>query len=147
MHAAAGEAALPVTSTGTSLDELRRVTHASVFRSLFHAVAPRLQLRDATGAELSEWQERLDRELDACGCTSGAIALLGALAGLAMAEFAVGVDFGSGLHTVGVWAAVAFAAAVVGKSAGLLRAQLRRRRLYAEIQRTLSDRGLPTAQH
>lgn len=130
----------------TGLDELRRVTHASLSRSLFHAAAPTLRLPEATEAELSEWQQRLDRELSACGCTSGAITLLVALATLAVVQFVVGVEVGSGLQAVGVWVAVALAAAVGGKTAGLLRAQVRRRRLYAEIERTLTDRGRVSAQ-
>jgi hypothetical protein len=125
----------------TSPAELRRVTHAPVWSSLVHAAAPTLRLDGATDAELSEWQRRLDRYLYACGCTSGAITLAAALAALATIQFVVGVDFGSGLRTVGVWIAVALGAALVGKTAGLAWAQVQRRRLYAEIERTLADRG------
>jgi hypothetical protein len=132
-----------VTATGivTRLDELRRVTHAPVTSSLVHATAPTLRLERATEAELSEWQRRLDRYLYACGCTSGAVALSAALAALALVQFVAGVDFGSGLRTAGVWIAVAFIAALVGKTAGLAVAQVRRRTLYAEIERTLVDRS------
>jgi hypothetical protein len=125
----------------TSLPELRRVTHAPVYSSLVHTDAPSLRLEDATEAELSDWQRRLDRYLYACGCTSGAIALTAALAVLAAIQFVAGVDFGSGLRTTGVWVAVALGAALVGKTAGLARAQVQRRRLYAEIERTLADRN------
>ncbi|MEP7335701.1 MAG: hypothetical protein ABI717_07965 [Actinomycetota bacterium] len=125
----------------TSLEELRRVTHAPVWSSLVHTDAPTLRLERATDFELSEWQRRLDRYLYACGCTSGAITLAAALATLAAIQFVAGVDFGSGLRTAGVWLAVAFGAALVGKTAGLAAAQMQRRRLYAEIERTLADRG------
>lgn len=132
-----------MTATGivTRLDELRRVTHAPVISSLVHAAAPTLRLERATDAELSEWQRRLDRYLYACGCTSGAVALSAALAALATIQFVAGADLGSGLRTVGVWIAVALVAALVGKTAGLLGAQVRRRTLYAEIERTLADRS------
>ena len=125
----------------TSPAELRRVTHAPVWSSLVHTDAPTLRLERATDTELSEWQRRLDRYLYACGCTSGAITLLAAIAALAAIQFVAGVEFGSGLRTAGVWIAVALVAALVGKSAGLAWAQVQRRRLYAEIERTLADRG------
>lgn len=124
----------------TSLEELRRVTHAPVWSSLVHTDAPTLRLERATDAELSEWQRRLDRYLYACGCTSGAVTLAAALVVLAAIQFVAGVDFGSGLRTAGVWTAVALVAAFVGKTAGLGAAQVQRRRLYAEIERTLADR-------
>ena len=127
--------------TITSPDELRRVTHAPVWSSLVHTDSPTLRLERATDAELSEWQRRLDRYLYACGCTSGAIALSAALAVLAAVQLVAGVDFGSGLRTAGVWIAVALVAALVGKTAGLAWAQVQRRRLHAEIERTLADRG------
>jgi hypothetical protein len=131
----------------TRLDELRGVTHAPVTNSLVHATAPSLRLEHATETELSEWQRRLDRYLYACGCGSGAITLTAALAALAATQFVVGVDFGSGLRTVGVWIAVALVAALIGKTAGLAAAQVQRRTLYAEIERTLADRdGLSTHQ-
>ena len=113
----------------TSLAELRRVTHAPVWSSLVHADAPTLRLEGATDGELSAWQRRLDRYLYACGCTSGAVALLAAVFVLAAASF----DFGSGWRTAGVWVAVALGAALAGKTAGLAWAQVQRRRLYAEI--------------
>ena len=118
----------------TSLAELRRVTHAPVWSSLVHADAPTLRLEGASDAELGEWQRRLDRHLYACGCTSGAIALLAALVVLAAARF----DFGSGWRTAGVWVAVALGAALVGKTAGLAWAQVQRRRLYAEIDLSIN---------
>jgi hypothetical protein len=127
--------------TITSPDELRRVTHAPVWSSLVHTDSPTLRLERATDAELSEWQRRLDRYLYACGCTSGAIALSAALAVLAAVQLVAGVAFGSGLRTAGVWTAVALVAALVGKTAGLAAAQVQRRTLYAEIERTLADRG------
>jgi hypothetical protein len=127
--------------TITSPDELRRVTHAPVWSSLVHTDAPTLRLERATDAELSDWQRRLDRYLYACGCTSGAITLVAAIAALAAIQFVAGVHFGSGLRTTGVWIAVAFVAALVGKTAGLAAAQMRRRTLYAEIERRLTDRG------
>lgn len=132
-----------MTATGivTRLDELRRVTHAPVTSSLVHAAAPTLRLERATEAELSEWQRRLDRYLYACGCTSGAITLSASLAALATIQFVAGVEIGSGLRAASVWIAVAFIAALVGKTAGLAGAQVRRRTLYAEIERTLADRG------
>lgn len=136
-----------MTTAVTSLDQLRRVTHAPVTRSLVHASAPALRLPAATEAELGEWQQRLERELYACGCTSGAVSVLAALGGLAIAQFVVGMDVGSGWHAGLVWVVVGFAAAGLGKAAGLLRAQVRRRQLYAEIERTLSARGRVNAQN
>jgi len=131
------------TSSGTitKLDELRDVTHAPVVRSLVHTAAPVLRFPAATAAELRDWQSRLEQELYACGCTSGAVALLAALCSLVFLQFVAGVDTGSGWRAAGIWLGVAFAAAGVGKAGGLLRAQLRRRRLYAEIERTLVVRG------
>lgn len=117
----------------TSLAELRRVTHAPVWSSFVHTDAPTLRLERATDAELRDWQRRLDRYLYACGCTSGAIALIAAVAVVAAIQFVAGVDFGSVLRTVGVWVGVALVAALVGKTAGLAWAQVQRRRLYAEI--------------
>jgi hypothetical protein len=137
--AVVGRSAAPP-RTIASLDELRRITHAPVWSSLVHTDAPTLRLERATDAELSEWQRRLDRHLYACGCTSGAITLLAAIAALAAIQFVADVEFGSRLRTAGVWVAVAFAAALVGKTAGLAAAQVNRRRLYSEIERTLADR-------
>lgn len=131
----------------TTLAELRRVTHAPVSSSLFHAVAPPLRLPLASEAELEDWQERLDREVYACGCTSGAVALLASLAVLAVAQFGAGIDLGGGLRAVVVWVVAGFAAAVLGKAAGLFRARVRRRLLYAEIERSLAGRGGGTAQN
>ena len=138
--AVVGRSAAPP-RTIASLDELRRVTHAPVWSSLVHTDAPTLRLERATEAELSEWQRRLDRYLYACGCTSGAITLTATLAALAAIQFVAGVDFGSGVRTAGIWIAVALVAALVGKSAGLAAAQVQRRTLYAEIERTLADRN------
>jgi hypothetical protein len=118
----------------TSLAELRRVTHAPVWSSLVHADAPTLRLEGATDAELSEWQRRLDSYVYACGCTSGAVALLAALVVLAAARF----DFGSGWRTVGAWTAIALGTALVGKTTGLAWAQVQRRRLYAEIDLSIN---------
>jgi hypothetical protein len=136
----------PAVPTVTTLAELRRVTHAPMSRSLVHTDAPSLRLPEATDAELGDWQQRLNRELYACGCTSGAVTLLVALAGLAIAQFVVGVDVGSGVQQVALWITVALAAALGGKAAGLLRAQRRRRLLYGEIERTLTNRGRVSAQ-
>lgn len=125
----------------TTLADLRRVTHTPITRSLLRTEAPSLQLLGATDAELQDWQKRLDRELYACGCTSGAIAMLAALASLAPAQFVLGVGPGSGVSQVVVWISVALTAALGGKAFGLLRARRRRRSLYAEIERALTDRG------
>jgi hypothetical protein len=130
----------------TTLAELRSVTHAPISQSLVHTDAPPLRLPEATGAELRDWQRRLDQELYACGCNSGAVTLLAGLASLAIAQFALGVDTGSGLRLAAVWIAVAFAAALGGKAAGLLWARRRRLLLYAEIARTLTERGHISAQ-
>lgn len=128
--------AQPFTSL-TELAELREVTHAPLSHSLLHATAPRLELPGATEAELRDWQQRLDLELHACGCTAGSIAVLGSLATLAVAEFGLGIDFASGAYEAGVWVGVTLASASVGKAVGLLRAKLRRHRLYTEIENTL----------
>jgi hypothetical protein len=124
-------------SSLTQLAELREVTHAPLSRSLFHATAPRIDLPGATEAELRDWQQRLDHELHACGCTAGSFAVLGSVAALAVAEFGLGVDFASGVYEAGVWVGVVLGSASVGKAVGLLRAKLRRHRLYTEIENTL----------
>jgi len=126
--------------TITNLGELRRLTHAPFSQSLVHKAAPELKLPAASATELARWQERLNRDLYACGCTAGAIALVGSLAVLAIAEFAAGIELGSGEWAVGVWVFVALGAAVLGKAGGLLAARLRRRQLYAEIEWTLTGR-------
>lgn len=67
--------------------------------------------------------------------------MFGSLVALATAQFVIGLDLGSAAESIGVWVAVVICAAVAGKAAGLLRAQRRRRRLYAEIERVLTPRG------
>lgn len=66
--------------------------------------------------------------------------LLGALALLAVGQFLLGFHPASGVATIGLWVATALAAAFIGKALGLLAARVRRRRLYAEIERTLAAR-------
>lgn len=124
----------------TTLEQLRPLTHAPVSRSLFPAQAPLLRFPTAGEADLRRWQRRFERDLHACGCTAGALMLLGALAGLAVAHAVFGLRLGSVAATVGVWPATALAAALTGKALGLLGARVRRRRLYAEIERTLAGR-------
>lgn len=68
-----------------------------------------------------------NRESHPCGCTAGAVALLGALAALAIAQLGFGVRFGSPLRTAVTWVGVAVAAAVVGKVAGSRAARARHR--------------------
>lgn len=124
----------------SDLSELRRFTHTPFLGALFHLKAPRLELAGATAAELSNWQRRFDRDLHACGCTSGAATLTGALAILALLEFAVGFDLGSGLTRIAIWIGVTLAAATGGKAGGLFVARVRRHRLYDEIARTFASR-------
>jgi hypothetical protein len=109
-------------------------------RSLFPAAAPQLRLPTATEPDLHRWQRRLERDLHACGCTAGAVMLLGALAVLAIVHLILGFRPGSAAATVGFWMAIPLAAAPIGKALGLFAARVRRRRLYAEIERTLAPR-------
>jgi hypothetical protein len=124
----------------SDLAALRRLTHTPLFGSLLHLKAPLLDLPGATTEELENWQRRFDRDLHACGCTSGAVTLIGSLAILGLLEFAFGLNIGSGFTRVGIWIGVTLAAATGGKAAGLFVAKVRRHRLHEEIAETLASR-------
>jgi hypothetical protein len=84
--------------------------------------------------EQASWQDRLARDYGACGCETGRYFMAASLLGIALLMWQTwGLVDWSWLDR-GLWAfGILFAAAFVGKLAGLLVARLRLRRTVAAL--------------
>lgn len=94
---------------------------------------PELNLQDRV-----RWQTAINRQSAECGCKAGALAICIAEVGYVI-SLLLGITAVSGWAAAGIGAGLAFAAAIIGKSIGITRSEIRRRRLVADLMTAIED--------
>jgi hypothetical protein len=93
--------------------------------------------------ERTDWEDRLDRLHQACGCVEGGIGLIAALTGCLVFLFVQpGGILATRWQTIGVSLLIVIAAAVLGKCLGLWLARLKLRRAVTDLKRLVRSKGM-----
>ena len=120
----------------TTVRDIPQLERIVAWRLLFRRPSSvKLELPNIREEDLTKWQSSLNRQLkSACGCTEGSVMLMVA----ASSYIAYSLLFGEGLGWGAIWLGIGISltAALVGKFAGIVRAQMQLstlvRRLKAE---------------
>ena len=97
----------------------------------------RVEIPGVAWEQAKAWETKLNASANACGCSEGATAaIVGAAVGIVSYLVKDAARFGVGIAMVLI---ATFVAGMIGKSIGLRRAQIRFRRVVAQIEETLAS--------